>query len=88
MGDSKKFKAAYDKYVCDKVNKLDAGMKKGIEDMIAHADTEAQARLAFDCAKVSKHKHQEASDLYYEFKNGTKENNTTFNKVKKFVRGN
>ncbi|MEI8224246.1 MAG: hypothetical protein WCG20_03970 [bacterium] len=85
MADKKKFDAAYTKYIRAKAVKDEASQKAALETMITESDNLSDADLARCCSlQTGKHKYKEALDKQESIENGTVENNTTFNKVKKW----
>jgi hypothetical protein len=85
MADKKKFDAAYTKYQRGRGD--DAIRKAALETMITEADNWDDQDLARACSlQTGKHKYAEALAELEKIENGTKENNTTFNKVKKWFK--
>lgn len=83
MADKKKFDAAYTKYIRAKAAKEIDTQKAALETMITEADNWNDQDLARCCSlQTGKHKYKEALDELEKIENGTKKNNTTFNKVK------
>lgn len=84
MADKKKFDAAYTKYIRAKAAKDETTQKAALETMITEADNLSDADLARCCSlQTGKHNYKEALDKMEGIENGTIENNTTLNRVKK-----